>query len=641
MVMSNSERGMLFRERKRREKAAAAGGPDMFALIPPIDFDAVESVQQSVPGFELVPVRVYEHLYRLERMRNPVLPPSSGAESIDKAAPGVAPGCACAKPAKVNGSACDNSPSEAEPEAEPEPDDVVSTRENSFLQPSPMGDPDAPDIPGLIDWMQHLKVSQGRQAGEHFEVLAWQREFLTNALAPRVFDSALSMARGNGKSTFAAAVLCACLIGPLRQPRGEVVLVASSFSQARVVYEHVLHFMRPFTESNPADWRVEDNSQRAAITHRPSGSRVRCIASDPKRAHGLAPSFAILDEPSQWPTNTAEKMIAAIETAAGKLPGSRRWIIGTRPSDVDHFFERSLRGDADTSMIFAADLDGDPHDPKQWDMANPSLSAMPDLLIAIEHESEKAKSNPKRLKRFKALRLNLGTEDVLYQQLIDADDWERIEVEDVDRSDSYLLGIDLGGGAAMTAFARYDVITGRLETIAAFPARPDLKERGVVDGVEDLYIRMNDRGELLLSGEYAIDLPDMLKTILKQWGKPLCIVADRWKQRDLFEALRKSKFPVVPFEARGQGFRDGGEDVTSFRRACLGGHVKPVRSLLLRAAMREARTVSDPARNEKLAKSSQGGRRNRARDDAAAAAILSVAHGYRKAESLLGKKPDN
>ena len=62
----------------------------------------------------------------------------------------------------------------------------------------------------------------------------------------------------------------------------------------------------------------------------------------------------------------------------------------------------------------------------------------------------------------------------------------------------------------------------------------------------------------------------------------------------------------------------------------LTGRVVAARSLLLTAAMAEARVVSDPAGNSKLAKSTQGGRRRSARDDAAAAAILAVAVGHRK-----------
>ena len=77
------------------------------------------------------------------------------------------------------------------------------------------------------------------------------------------------------------------------------------------------------------------------------------------------------------------------------------------------------------------------------------------------------------------------------------------------------------------------------------------------------------------------------------------------------------------------GFKDGAEDVRGFRKGCADGRVVPVPSLLLRSAMAEARTVSDPAGNAKLCKGSQGGRRVRARDDAAAAAILAVAAGAR------------
>ena len=78
---------------------------------------------------------------------------------------------------------------------------------------------------------------------------------------------------------------------------------------------------------------------------------------------------------------------------------------------------------------------------------------------------------------------------------------------------------------------------------------------------------------------------------------------------------------------------DGGADVRDFRRAMVEGRVRPVPSLLLAAAMSEARTVGDPAGNWKLAKSTQGGRRRRAKDDAAAAAILAVAVGARTGPS--------
>ena len=54
-------------------------------------------------------------------------------------------------------------------------------------------------------YLAGLTVTQGRRAGEGFEVLGWQRRFIRGALAPGVGTSALSVARGNGKTSLTAA----------------------------------------------------------------------------------------------------------------------------------------------------------------------------------------------------------------------------------------------------------------------------------------------------------------------------------------------------------------------------------------------------------------------------------------------------
>ena len=95
-------------------------------------------------------------------------------------------------------------------------------------------------------------------------------------------------------------------------------------------------------------------------------------------------------------------------------------------------------------------------------------------------------------------------------------------------------------------------------------------------------------------------------------------------EAELREALKAAGIPPARLELRGMGYKDGAEDVRAFRRWCLEGKVTPLPSLLLASAMGEARTVSDPAGNAKLAKGSEGGRRLRARDDVVAAGILAV-----------------
>ena len=127
-----------------------------------------------------------------------------------------------------------------------------------------------------------------------------------------------------------------------------------------------------------------------------------------------------------------------------------------------------------------------------------------------------------------------------------------------------------------------------------------------------------------------MDVRELLEVALARFGRPSAVVADRWREAELRDGLHAAGVPVVALTLRGMGYRDGGKDVRAFRKACLQGRVTPLPSLLLRSAMAEARTVSDPAGNAKLSKGSQGGRRLRARDDAAAAAILAVGVGSRQ-----------
>ena len=117
-------------------------------------------------------------------------------------------------------------------------------------------------------------------------------------------------------------------------------------------------------------------------------------------------------------------------------------------------------------------------------------------------------------------------------------------------------------------------------------------------------------------------------------GSPALVVSDRWRRPELVEKLEALPIPPCPMEERGQGYKDGAEDVRGFRAACDSGAVTPTVSLLLRSALLEARTVGDAAGNEKLAKSSEGGRRGMARDDAIAAGIIAVAAGWRRKQSF-------
>ena len=333
------------------------------------------------------------------------------------------------------------------------------------------------------------------------------------------------MARGNDKTALLSGIATATLDGPLMVPRGETVIVASSFEQARIAFEHVLAFMGDKLDDKRR-WKVWDTAQQARIEDRVTGTRVRCIGSDPRRAHGLAPVLVLSDEPAQHPETTGEKMVAALRTAAGKQPHSRFVALGTRPADAEHWFAKMLAGGADYAQSHAARADDPPFRKRTWAKANPSLAAMPDLLDAIRNEAKQARLDPALLASFAALRLNLGTADTEVSVLLDAGLWTSIEGEST-RAGPCVWGVDLGTSAAQSAVAGFWPETGRLECLAAFPNEPSLAERGLRDGVGGLYAECARRGELLTLGARAVDVAMLLQAALERLGRPSRVVADK------------------------------------------------------------------------------------------------------------------
>ena len=487
----------------------------------------------------------------------------------------------------------------------------------------------------LKRYIESLVITQGRHAGERFELLSWQKRFLRGVFGT-AGDAALSLARGGGKTTFIAALGAAAVDVdcPLVEPRAETLIVASSFDQGLIDFRHLLAFMEPNMAADRSRWRVQDSANRATITDQVSRAMVRVVGSDPRRLHGAAPRLLIYDEVAQWPPEKLQRMLAALTTSRGKIPDSRALWIGTRPDSPDHPFQKVLDGHGvGFRLSFQARANDPPFQRRTWKRANPGLDHFPDLEAAIRQEAETARADPEQLAQFRALRLNQGVSDTVRSVLIDADTWKRIEVDESGMDGKYALGVDLGQNAAMSAAAAYWPETGSLEAIACFPEIPSLAERGLGDGVGNLYVRMHEAGDLIVAGRRVADIEDLLTECLERWGTPGVIVCDRWREAELREKLELIDFPMTTLEVRGQGFKDGGEDVRIFRKACAAGSVRPERSLLLRAALSEARVTGDPAGNWKLAKNTQGGRRSHARDDTAAAAILAVSGGMRRSKS--------
>ena len=264
-----------------------------------------------------------------------------------------------------------------------------------------------------------------------------------------------------------------------------------------------------------------------------------------------------------------------------------------------------------------------------WHSANPGLAAGIKAMDYMRHQSVRAMDTPADASAFRAFDLN-QPQDPGQDMLVEASDWAACEVEQLPEAmGPMVLGIDLSSGYAMSAAAAYWPETGRLQGICAFPSEPSLRARGDNDGVGELYEKMAGRAELITTQGRTVDVGELLHWALSEFGQPTAVVCDRWRLNELKDGIEATGIPSGIVITRGMGWQDGSEDVRAFQRAVKEGRIRTPVSLASRSAFGGAVTVSDPAGNLKLSKSSQGGRRARHKDDLAAAAVLAVSAGVR------------
>ena len=122
----------------------------------------------------------------------------------------------------------------------------------------------------------------------------------------------------------------------------------------------------------------------------------------------------------------------------------------------------------------------------------------------------------------------------------------------------YALGLDLGTSASMTAAASFWPESGRLAALACFPELPSLAARGLADGVGNLYVRMEQRGELIIAGRRVSDVGALLAEVLARWGAPAVVAADRWREAELREKLDAAGVPPAVLSVRGHGIQGRG-----------------------------------------------------------------------------------
>ena len=485
----------------------------------------------------------------------------------------------------------------------------------------------------LCRFVEGLEVTSGDHLGERVTLLPFQQRFIRGTFRPGVQTSALSIPRGNGKTSLVAWLAAAVLLpsGPLHHRNAAVIVASSNFEQGSSIHKGVVDQLPD--AYNRERWSVWD-SNRLRIRCKDSGAELRVLSFSPGASHGIMGATLILaDEVAQWPKSGRDKMWNALETTLGKSPGCRLIAISTRPEDPENPLSKLLEGQADYALEFRSRAG------KGWAAdsairtANPALDHFPALRAAIDRERELSRHDPAKLASFRAYRLNQGTAELEVRDVVcTAHSYGRLEDDEAMIGPEYVLSLDLGGGHAHSAAAAVSLwpdASGKhdVDAVALWPSTVNVKEREKRDGQP--YDKMIAADELLTVPGPTVSVDHVISEALERWGRPVSVVTDYFRISESRHVLEQHGFyeddETIVYRRFGWG--DGSEDLRAFRRMVADQSLRFKRSHLLRSSFSAARTVADSSGNEKLAKLTERG--GRGTDDAAAAVLIGAAEVHR------------
>ena len=451
------------------------------------------------------------------------------------------------------------------------------------------------------------------------DLLPFQQRFIRDSLRPDIHTSALSLPRGNGKSTL-VAWLAARSITPndtLFRDGEESFIFAASLGQARrTTFKQLKGFL------DPDHYRIADSgNNQCFVRHRATGTKITCLAANSKTAQGIVGApFIYCDEPGAWQTIGGEALFDTISTALGKPNSDMKvYYVGTLAPATEGWWHDLIQTGS-TGSRYVLSLQGNP---KKWSdlrevyKCNPLMAKYPNSRKILREERDAALKDSRLKSRFLSYRLNLPTVEES-TMLLQVSDWQRVCQRRVPPRESRpVVGLDCGAGRAWSsAVAVYP--NGRTEARALCPGVPSVPEQEKRDRVgSGTYQRFIDAGVLRIAHGRRVPLVSDLVELTAEWN-PEVFVADRFRLNEVRDAVRNK--PII---TRRMLWSEASEDIRGTRRLCLDGNIsiEETSKPLLEYSLSVAHIQSDDAGNVRLVKKKKD---NSTRDDIAAAFILSL-----------------
>lgn len=462
----------------------------------------------------------------------------------------------------------------------------------------------------VIAFLEDLPVTKGLLAGKKMRLREGQREFLAKVYGNSTARIAIdSEPRGQGKTGLVAGLALCHMFGPESEPRGEVYAASVDRTMSGKLFAEMeaILFARPDFAARVNIKRHEKRME--VLSGDGAGSTFEALSSDARKGHGLAPSLWIYDELAQVDDF---ELLDNLETGMGKRARSLGLIISTQAESDEHrlsiMIDEGLAGVDPTIVVhlLAAPVDADPFDEATLRAVNPALGTYLNEADVLA-DMRKAQWLPAFEPRYRNRRLNQRVDANQDNRIVPVSVWEAcagaIDREAL-RGRRCYGGLDLSGKHDLTALVLVFPDGDAFHVLPIFwtpegqlKARKQSEANRFKEWIAAGHL-VAVPGPTIRSGYIAAELANLAAEFDIE-----AIAYDRWRIDDLKQDLADigAKIELQP---RGQGFKDQGPDIEVLAEYALTGRLRHGGHPVLRAAMSNAVTVSDPAGNLKIDKGS-------------------------------------
>lgn len=301
-----------------------------------------------------------------------------------------------------------------------------------------------------------------------FQLHDWQERIVRRIYGPRHPDGSrivktvfLMLPRGNRKTSLAAALSLLHLFGPETRPAGQVIFAACDREQASIGFREAANIIREDKRLLRAVTIRDAFNSKKQITFPRNGSTLTALASDGGAAHGLTPSFTLIDEVHAW---RGRDLWEAIKSGQAKTDDTLMVIATTAgrgaeglAADLFSYARRVATGEIDNPeflpVLFMAEPDDDWQDQATWFKANPGLPFGFPSMSGLRALAKEAEGNPAELASFKQFNLNIwqaNSRDPLFDLL--TYDSRRLDDDETDLETlPAYVGVDMSVSGDLTA----------------------------------------------------------------------------------------------------------------------------------------------------------------------------------------------